>query len=133
LVVKTHCCPTLHAAPAPQPQVPSPRQVFEVVLLQLAQAVPLAPHEPLTGGATHVAPWQQPVGQDVESQTQRPISQRWPSAHGVVLPHLHAPSVHWSERWSHAAHAAPPAPHCETVAVTQLAPAQHPVHVMPQP
>jgi len=76
---------------------------------------------------------QHPVGQLVASHTHTPGgAQRRPAAHGLPVPHLHAPDVQRSAAAPHAMHAAPFGPHCAAVrAVTQTLPWQQPfVHVV---
>ena len=79
-------------------------------------------------GAVQVFPEQQPVAQEVESQTQTPAWQRWPAVHATPEPHLHAPfEAQVSAPAPHAAQAAAPEPHWETVGgFTQEVPLQHP-------
>jgi hypothetical protein len=55
----------------------------------LTHVAPPVPHveSPLV---SHCPPLvQQPVGHDVESQTQAPETHRCPDAHGALVPHLH--------------------------------------------
>lgn len=82
-----HASPWPHAAPEPQPQVPSARQTFDAPLTQLAHAPPLRPQLPVLGTGTQVLPMQQPVGHDVESHTQPAGRHRWPCWHAA--PPLH--------------------------------------------
>jgi hypothetical protein len=141
----TQCWPVPQAGPAPQEQLP-PSQPSAMVELQVEQPAPEVPHWARVGGATQVAPeqqplaqlqpthcwlvqvwppqdaqvappvphwvllvpvWQtpeasqQPVGQLVASQTQRPPEQRWPVAQTAPPPQEQAPEeVQRSERLS---------------------------------
>ena len=61
----THCWPAPHAAPPPQPQVPA-AQVLPFV--HTTHAAPLLPQAAAVVGETQAPPWQQPLGQVVESQ-----------------------------------------------------------------
>lgn len=121
--VHTHCplplhaVPAAHAGPVPQPQVPpSSRHRLLELGLQATQLTPFCPHVPAAGVVQMpltLPPWQQPLGHDVESQTQFPPLQRWPTAHCALLPQRHCPPAHWFERVvSHAMHAPPSMPHC---------------------
>ena len=129
-----HCVPGPHDGPVPQPQPPSVRHVL-LVAPHAVHVPPAGPHAPTVGGETHAPAWQQPVGHDVASHTHVPPLQRWPTAHGGLLPQRQAPLVHRLERASQAVHAAPLVPHWAVlVAVTQVVPLQQPVvHVVEQP
>lgn len=119
-------CPAPQAAALPQPQLPSARQVFEVLVLQLAQVTPLRPQAPVVG-AVQVVPLQQPLAHDAPSHTHAPPEQRWPAPHAALLPQRHAPPLHPSAfDGSQATHAAPLAPHCALVGALQVLPAQQP-------
>ncbi len=64
----------------------------------------------------------------MESQTHAPFRHRLPTAHWLLLPHLQAPEVHWSDRsGSHGVHAAPAVPHAVVLGITHVFPAQQPI------
>jgi len=44
-------------------------------------------------GTWHTLPWQQPVVHEVASQMHMPPEQRWPAAHGALVPHMQLPPV----------------------------------------
>jgi hypothetical protein len=121
-----HRCPARHGGPAPQRHAPLP-QLSASNVLQLTHAAPPVPHAVLTGGATHVLPLQQPLGQLVASHTHTPTTQRWPAAHAAAPPHRQLPPEQLSAVAPHAVHAAALVPHCAAVGgLTQVLPAQQP-------
>jgi hypothetical protein len=71
----TQCWPTAHDAPVPQAQLPVVEQLSALVASQVTQARPPPPHADGEGGL-HVAPAQQPFGQELASQMQLPAEQR---------------------------------------------------------
>jgi hypothetical protein len=89
-VLATQRCPGVQVAPAPQRQVPVAEQLSE----RASQATQLDPALPqaATERVEQIAPLQQPPGQDVASQTQSPLSQRWPPPHAADVPHAQLPS-----------------------------------------
>jgi hypothetical protein len=121
-------CPAAHAAPAPHPHWPDARHVLLVVVEQFWHALPLTPQLPVVLGLTHAPPMQHPAGHDVASHTQVPPAQRWPTAQGSDVPHLHWPLVQRLARVaSHVVQALPLVPHCESDGVVQVDPLQHPL------
>ena len=90
-VLATQRCPGAQVAPVPQRQTPVAEQLSE----RASQATQLAPAVPqaATERVEQIAPLQQPPGQDVPSQTHRPLSQRWPPAHAADAPHAQVPSA----------------------------------------
>ena len=113
----------LHVVPEQQP-------LGQVAPLQPLQAPPVqtcAPGQgwqrapPLPQAATELPvrqllPEQQPVGQEVESQTHAPLEQRCPGPQGALGPHWHVPeAVHWFEtEGSQVAQVAPAVPQRES-------------------
>ena len=67
-----HSCPATQAAAPPQVQVPLALQPSAFERSQLAQVAPLMPQALAVGGLVHDLLAQQPVGQEVASQTQVP-------------------------------------------------------------
>jgi hypothetical protein len=49
--------------------------------------MPSVPHIVMVGGVTQAAPSQQPLGHDVELQTQAPLTHSWPGPHMGPVPH----------------------------------------------
>jgi hypothetical protein len=98
-------------------------------------ALPLIP-QLANADATHVLPWQQPVGHDVELQTHAEFLQTWPAPHAGPVPQLQVPDREQLSAFagSHAEHAFPPEPQVASDGVSQVAPEQHPLaHVCAQP
>lgn len=100
--------PAAQAAEPPQWQAPP---------WQLSAPAPHAPHaapEPphsAAVGTTHWFPLQQPVGHEVPSQRQAPLTQCSPLPHAPPMPQRQPPSEQLSaEAGSHAEQSAPPAP-----------------------
>ena len=101
-----------HAMP-PEPQAPSEGELHVSPEQQPVEHIDVHPlHAPLLHVSVPAQPWQaepplpqavptlpgsqtfpvqQPVGQDVPSQTQVPPRHRWPVVHATPLPHEHAP------------------------------------------
>jgi hypothetical protein len=119
--------PAAQGAFAPHLHCP-PEQVSVLLRSQLAQVVPLRPQAPTVGGAVHALPVQQPVGQEVASQTHAPPLQRWPAPQGALPPHLHWPPAQLSALLrSQATQLTPPVPQVVVLGVLQLVPAQQPL------
>jgi hypothetical protein len=81
----------LHAAPAPQAQLPSTPQLSPEGMPQVTHAAPALPHAAMEG-AVHTAPAQQPAGQEAAVQAPAP-STRQSSEHPspeTVLPSSHS-------------------------------------------
>lgn len=75
----------------------------------------------------HVDPEQQPVGQEVESQTQPPFKQRKPVGHGAAIPHAQTPfGVQRLAVIPHMTHVPPPDPQLASECARQLDPEQQP-------
>ena len=125
-VLATQRWPGAHAPALPHRQLP-PAEQLSARSSQTAQVAPPAP-QVSSDRARQAAPWQQPLGHDVASQTHCPELQRWPPAQADPAPHAQVPSApQWSARLaSHAAHAPPPLPHATSDGVWQLAPWQQP-------
>ena len=120
-------CPAAQAAPVPQLQTPAAEQLSVVSAshgLQVAPGTLQAEREV----GVHVAPSQQPSGQDVTSQVQAPAEQCCPGPQGAPLPQWQAPALQLSD-WiaSHGKHEAPPVPHWAAEGVLQVEPVQHPL------
>ncbi len=79
---------------------------------QLWQLAPPAPHAAVEFPGRQVLPEQQPLGHDVASHTQVPLTQRWPAPHGLFVPHWHSPAAVqvFAREASHAAQVDPFAP-----------------------
>ncbi len=139
---------TQAAPPRPQLPVDGAAQVVpeqqppgQFVVLQLLQtppaqirpaqswhAAPPAPHALLAVPVRHVVPEQQPLAQDVLSQTQAPLTQRWPAPHGAPVPHWQVPAVeHRSEAAPQLTQALPETPQLPTAAVLHVVPLQQPL------
>lgn len=102
------------AALVPHPHEPSARQLSDLVVSQLAQALPLMPQPPgKLEAAQVVAVEQHPAQPELVSQLHTALrSQRSPVGHGPAAPHLQTPPTHWLVcRLSHGAQAWPPVPH----------------------
>ncbi len=75
-----------------------------------------------------VVPEQQPLGHEVRSQTQAPLTQRWPVPHGAPVPHWQAPvAEQWSEAAPQLTQALPETPQLATPAVLHVVPLQQPL------
>jgi hypothetical protein len=59
---------------------------------QSTHVAPAAPHV-LADRRLHVAPEQQPLAQDLSSQTHRPPLHRWPPVHAAPPPHAQSPAA----------------------------------------
>jgi hypothetical protein len=93
-----------------------------------AQAPPTAPQ--LASDRVLQAPAaQQPLGQEKASQTQVPLTQRWPLAQAAPAPHAQVPEVVQpsAAALSQEVQAAPPAPQRASERETQVAPSQQPL------
>jgi hypothetical protein len=92
------------------------------------QAVPPDPHLPLLVPGLHITPSQQPLGQDVASQTHVPLTHRVPCWHASVVPQAHAPAAEQvSARVGSQATQVPPSmPHAARDAGRQVPLAQQP-------
>jgi hypothetical protein len=73
--------PLAHAGPAPHWQAPVAEQALAVTVLQDTQVPPAVPHA-ASDGVLQTPPAQHPVGQVCELQTQAPLTQALPAAHG---------------------------------------------------
>jgi hypothetical protein len=95
---------------------------------QASHALPPPPHELGRSPARHApAALQQPLGQEVASQTQVLPTQRWPTVQVGPVPHRQVPlDEQLSERTSHAAQVAPAEPQVVSDRVVQVAPSQQP-------
>ncbi len=113
---------------AAPPQLQAPLRHWSLRASQAVQLAPFVPHEAVEG-VTHWPAWQQPVGQEVESQTQAPPEQRWPTAHWAFPPHLQVPPLQVSARVAlQVVQATPPVPQAAVlVLVTQAPLEQQPV------
>jgi hypothetical protein len=83
---------------------------------QLAHADPPLPHAPTSLPVSHCcALLQQPVGHDVGSHTQVPFRHRFPVAHALPVPHMHAPPTQPSDDPAvHGEQVRPPVPQAVT-------------------
>jgi hypothetical protein len=123
----TQCCPAAHAAPLPQRQAPAVEQPSAVSALHTAQAPPLAPQLPNSRGL-HVVAAQQPPAQEVASQTQPPLRQRWPETQAEPPLHWQSPAGEQlsASAGSQVTQAAPAAPHFDSERIWQDPPKQQP-------
>ncbi len=124
----------LHVLPVQHPFVQVAAQPLHVPLAhvsapgQLMHCEPAAPQAAAVVAVTHApVAVQQPV-HEVESQTHAPPTQRWPAAHGLPAPHMHAPCAeHASDVIaSHRMHWPPPTPHCTSERGWHTLPSQQP-------
>jgi len=78
-------------------------------------------------GDTQLRPLQQPLAHEVASQTQSPLTQRWPASHAGPVPQPHAPETQLSvvAVWQ-STQTAPPMPHCEVAGAWQTPLKQQP-------
>lgn len=126
-VLATQRCPGVQLAPLPHRQTPLAEQLSE----RASQTTQLAPAVPqvATERVEQITPLQHPPGHDVPSQTQRPLSQRWPPAHAADEPHAQVPSA--AQRFalpeSQALQAPPLAPQLPTDGTVHTLPEQQPV------
>ncbi len=73
-------------------------------------------------------PEQHPLGHEVRSQTQAPLTQRWPAAHGAPVPHWQVPVAEQrSAPPPQLTQALPVTPQVAAAAVLQAVPAQQPL------
>jgi hypothetical protein len=127
--------PPLHAVPAPQTAPVPQRQVpvmgshpSAAVESQAVQAPPPVP-QVAAAGTTHVAPLQQPFGQDTGLHVQLPIRQLVPAPQEAARPQRHSPEVEQlsAREGSHVTQAAPPLPQAAADPVVQVEPEQQPL------
>ncbi len=126
-VLPTQRCPGAHVAPVPHRQSP----VAEQLSARASQAMQLEPALPQaeTERLEQVVPLQQPLGHEVPSQMQRPLSQRWPPAQAAAEPHAQLPSAaQWSALDGSQALQTPPlAPQVPSEGELHTLPLQQPV------
>jgi hypothetical protein len=122
----TQRCPLAHAAPVPQAQTPADKH-RSAVIPQAAHAPPLLPHV-ASDCVRQVADAQQPFGQLVPSQTQRPETQCWPTAHIAPPPHAQLLALEQASArmGSQATHVRPPPPQLDRDGRLQVVPEQQP-------
>ena len=106
--------PRAHATPVPQRQAPAAEQLSERAS-QTAQLEPASP-QVAKDRVSHRSFLQQPLGQEVASQMQRPPAHRCPPAQAGPTPHRQSPVGPQIVAFvaSHAAHALPAAPQVVT-------------------
>lgn len=125
-----HACPGAHSGSAPQRQSPLAEQAFARVGSHAAQAAPALAQAAPVVGATHASPLQQPVGHEVASHLHWFKTQRCPAPQAPLpAPHWQTPCAEQrsARAGSHAAQAAPAAPHVLIDRLVQVAPAQQPL------
>jgi hypothetical protein len=87
------------------------------------QSPPPAPHDGAVSPGRHTPFAQQPLGQEVPSQTQVLPMHRCPSAHATSLPQRHAPAdEQLSARASQATQVEPPSPQVARERVSHVVP-----------
>lgn len=127
--VAPHAWPGAHWGLVPQRQSPAAEHAFASPGSQAVQAAPAGPQAAPVGGATHVFPLQQPLGQEVESHVHWLSTQRWPAAH-MPLPPPHSQTPALEQRSARAgsqpAHWLPAGPQLLKLRSVHDAPAQHP-------
>ena len=117
--------PTGQIGPLPQAQPPLVQRFAR--LPQLVHWPPPPPHAPEVTGCTHWPFWQQPYAQEIESQMQRPLAQRWPVAQTAPPPQEQAPFTQLSAYGeAQVVQAPPPRPQFETWLMLQVVPLQQP-------
>jgi hypothetical protein len=122
----TQASPAEHGGFPPQAHA-APMHALEVVVLQTTHTVPPVPQVASDGGL-HVAPLQQPLGQEVASQTHLPFWQRCPAPHAAAPPQVHVPAVHASDIvGSHVMQPPPIAPQALIDMGAQAVPLQQPI------
>ena len=105
--------PAGHGFAMPHPQVPSARQLSDVVVSHAMQVEPPVAQAATVGGSTQLEPEQHPVEHELESQAPP-----------------QTPPVHAAAPQS--VHEAPPEPHCaDVVPARQVVPSQQPAHEVP--
>ncbi len=121
------CWCSAQAGSVPHRQLPSAEQVLERSRSQLTQVAPLAPHVAALR-CKQLPSWQQPEGQEVESQKHNPSTQRAPPWQGEDCPQAQPPSAPQpSAPLPQARQTPPPFPQSlAVVARTQVFPAQQP-------
>ncbi len=121
--------PAVHPAQGgllPHWHAPPVEQLSAVVGSHTEQLPPSTPHEPRPGIA-HVVPLQQPLGQDVASQTHTWPRHLWPAAHAdPVLPQAQVPPGQLSATGPQLIQEAPAAAHVVEEKGVQVFPEQHP-------
>jgi hypothetical protein len=102
----TQRCPPGHGRFDPHWQAPAAEQASP----DIPQSVHVPPSGPQAEsvGAVQTLPSQQPVGQVLESQTQAPPRQRWPTVHCGPLPHRQDPVAEQASASSPQSVQAPP-------------------------
>jgi hypothetical protein len=111
------------------PQLQLPRLQLSVFCgAQASQVRPPVPHLLAVGGLMQVVPEQQPLGHEVGSHLQVPLTQCCPALQGAVplAPQTQAPDAHVFERRSQATQPVPPIPQAVGSAVLHTPPTQHP-------
>jgi hypothetical protein len=95
---------------------------------QFWQTAPPLPQLLLLVPARQVVPEQHPLGHEVRSQTQAPLTQRWPVAHGAPVPHWQVPVAEQrSAPAPQLTQALPVTPQVAAAAGLQVVPAQQPL------
>ena len=89
-VLATQRWPCAQVAPVPHRQSPAAEQLSE----RASHATQLAPALPqvVTERFEQVVPVQQPLGHEVASQAQAPLTQRWPVPQAGPAPHEQEPA-----------------------------------------
>jgi len=119
-------CPLAQAVPVPQAHTPLDEQ-RSAVMPQAAHVPPLLPQVE-SDCVRQVSDAQQPFGQLVPSQTQRPETQCWPDAHIAPPPQAQLPALEQASArtGSQLTHARPPPPQFERDGRLQVVPEQQP-------
>lgn len=126
---RSHRWPASQTGPWPQTQVPVvPEQpLARGDTVQSEQEPPSSPHVAGESG-WHAPSLQQPLGQELASQTHCDPAQRVPAGQSAPPPQVQTPwAEHPSARGPHATHATPAAAQRSAVRVRQVAPEQQPV------
>ena len=119
--------PGSHAGPPPHVHAPLRSEHPSPYVPQLEHDPPSLPHWTELG-VSHVLPEQQPLGQELASQTQLPASHSCPDPHAAPLPHVQAPAGEQPSAFApHALHAPPFAPHAIAEGLTHIEPEQQPL------
>lgn len=118
-----HRWPAPQAADDPQEHWPLEEQRSALVVLHAVHADPPGAQAD-KDLVVQVEPWQQPEGQEVESQTHVPPTQRLFRPQAGDAPHMHWPVVEQRFAFvaSHAAQAAPPGAQADNDRPVQVAP-----------
>lgn len=118
--------PAAHGAPPPHRHWPLGQAL--AVEPQGTQTSPFEPQAPALFPARQLLALQQPEGHDVESQTQLPLTHRWPEPHAGLLPQRQPPLLQVSVLPAHDRQAPPLVPQAPAdVPGMQLLPLQQPV------